>query len=102
MINSYKFKQAEDIFSNGNYNFELYKYALDKIFGEEAKERELEEEKLLASQPKSSWSIQSLLQPLFSSKFSLILTSCLIIFSLSMLGINYKLYSSNMPNTPLK
>lgn len=51
LMDDYKFRTCEDIFSNYNYNFELFKYALDKIFEEERKIKEEEDAKIRAMQP---------------------------------------------------
>jgi len=94
LINSYKLKEADNIFSEGKYNIELYKYALDYVFEKDAKEKELAEMKIAAQQPKIGfW------QSIISTKFSMLLTIGLIIFSLSLIGVHYKLYSSNFPLT---
>lgn len=63
-VNDYKFRACEDIFSNYKYNFELFKYALEKIFEDERKERDKEELK----KPKVSYF--SYIKNLFSGKDS--------------------------------
>jgi hypothetical protein len=50
-FNFYRFKECEDIFSNYKYNFELFKYALEKVFEEERKLRD-EKEAMQKSQEK--------------------------------------------------
>lgn len=50
-VNDYRFRACEEVFSNYNYNFELFKYALEKIFDDERKEKEKEE----AKNPKPSF-----------------------------------------------
>ena len=54
LVNDYKLNTSSDIFGNGNYNFELYRYALDKIMEEERKEKDEEEKRIYESQPKFS------------------------------------------------
>ena len=51
----HRFKIADDIFGNGNYNFALYKYALEKVCEEERKEKDQIERKLNESKPKVSF-----------------------------------------------
>lgn len=92
-MNSYKYKEAEQIFTDGEYNFDLYKYALEKIFSEEAKEREAEEEKNRVNTPQTS-----ILQTLTSAKSSFFITISLILFSVSMLGLHYWL-SPSIPHS---
>ena len=41
IFNDYRLRSCENTFSNFNYNFELFKYALEKIFDEEKKQNEL-------------------------------------------------------------
>lgn len=48
IFNDYRLRRSEDIFSNYQYNFELFKYALEKVFGEERQKKE-EEAKLNSS-----------------------------------------------------
>ncbi len=40
IFNDYRLRNCETTFSNYNYNFELFKYALEKIFEDERKEKE--------------------------------------------------------------
>ena len=39
-VNDYRFRACENIFSNYNYNFELFKYALEKVFEDERNEEQ--------------------------------------------------------------
>ncbi len=55
LIDEFKFNICEDVFGDGNFNFELFQYALEKIFEEERKEQEEEEKRLEESRPKVSW-----------------------------------------------
>lgn len=47
ILNDFKWRACDELFSNSNssMNFELFKYACEKIFDDERKEREAEEEK---------------------------------------------------------
>lgn len=42
IFNDYRLRRSDDIFSNYQYNFELFKYALEKVFGEEREKKEAE------------------------------------------------------------
>jgi hypothetical protein len=40
IFNDYRLRNCETVFSSYNYNFELFKFALEKIFEDERKEKE--------------------------------------------------------------
>ena len=82
---------CEFIFSHGNYNIELYKYALDKIFEEERVKMEEEKKKEEASRPKVSWS--EYLTKISKGNFGIYLSVCFIIFTLGAIG--FQIYSSS-------
>lgn len=90
LIDEYKFKICEDIFGEGNYNFELFQYALEKIFEEDRKIREEEERLEEEKNPKISW-----LQSVKNSKFAKYLSGGLVLFSIGTIGFQYYLYSGN-------
>jgi len=87
-LNDYKMRTADDIFGNGNYNFPLYKYALEKICEEERKEREKEEEILRASQPQISF-----FERVKNSNFYLIASVGIILFTVGLVISQYVFYS---------
>ena len=82
---------CEYIFSHGNYNLELYKYALDKIFEEDRIKMEEEEEKKEALRPKVSWS--EYLTKISKGNFGIYLSICFIVFTLGAIGM--QIYSSS-------
>lgn len=55
LINEHRYKIADDKFGNGNYNFALYKYALEKVCEDDRKVKEETERKLNESRPKVSF-----------------------------------------------
>lgn len=81
-VNDYKFRACEETFSNYKYNFELFKYALEKIFEDERKEREKEEMK----KPKVSYfsSFKNLFTGKDSSSWIFIILT--VVFFLSTAG----------------
>ena len=81
---------CEYIFSHGNYNLELYKYALDKIFEEDRKKAEEEQKKEEALRPKVSW--KDYIMKISKGNFGIYLSICFIIFTLGAIGIQF--YSS--------
>jgi hypothetical protein len=93
LVNSYRYKEVEDIFSNGTYNMDLYKYALEKIFDERHKEEELEEQKNSSnnnSNISSSW-----FSYLFSTKTSVFLILFMVLASIGLLAFHYKFFNLN-------
>ena len=82
---------CEYIFSHGNYNLELYKYALDKIFEEDRIKNEEEEKKKEALRPKVSWS--EYLTKISKGNFGIYLSICFIVFTLGAIGL--QIYSSS-------
>ena len=81
---------CEDIFGDGNYNLELFQYALEKIFEEERKQKEEEEREIESRTPKVSW-----LESIKKSSFMKYLSGGVIVFSIGALGFQYYLYSSS-------
>lgn len=90
LIDEFKFKICEDVFGEGNFNFELFQYALEKIFEEERKEQEEEEKRIEASKPKISiW------ESISKSNFFKILTGGVVLLSIGSLGAHYYMYASS-------
>ncbi len=81
---------SEDIFGSGDFNFELFQYALEKIMEEERKAEEEEEKRLEESRPKVSW-----LESIKNSSFIKYLSGGLIVVSIGTLGAHYYLYSGS-------
>ena len=78
------------IFSNGKFNLELYKYALDKVFEEYRLKMEEEKKKEEALRPKVSWS--EYLLKISKGNFGIYLSICFILFTIGAIGL--QLYSS--------
>jgi phage antirepressor YoqD-like protein len=78
---------CEEIFAEGNYNFELFNYCLEKVFEEQRKEKEEEERRLEAERPKVSF-----FQNVKNSKFYIFVTFAIIVFSMGLLATNYMNY----------
>lgn len=90
LIDEFKFKLCEDVFGEGNFNFELFQYALEKIFDEERKQQEEEERRIEESRPKVSW-----LESIKKSNFIKYLSGGIITLSIGSIGLHYYLYSSS-------
>ena len=78
------------IFSNGKFNLELYKYALDKVFEEYRVKMEEERKKEEALKPKVSWS--EYLLKISKGNFGIYLSICFVIFTIGAIGFQF--YSS--------
>lgn len=90
LIDEFKFKICEDIFGEGNFNFELFQYCLEKVFEEERKQEEEEERLLEESRPKVGW-----LESIKKSNFIKYLSGGVIALSVGSIGLHYYLYSSS-------
>jgi hypothetical protein len=97
LIDEFKFKICEDTFGEGNFNFELFQYALEKIFEEERKIQEEEEERVEASKPKVSW-----FESISKSSFLKYFTGGVVLLSIGSIGVHYYLYSSSAFNSHFK
>lgn len=91
LIEKHKTNLCEFIFSRGNFNIELYKFALDKIFGEERAKMEEQRKKEEAMRPKVSWT--QYLMKLTKGNFSIYISICFIIFTLGAIG--FQIFSSS-------
>lgn len=89
LVDEFKYNRCEDIFSEGDYNFELFQHSMEKIFEEERKEQEEKEKFEKESQPQISW-----FQSVKDSNLGLWFTAIFLIFSVGVLGYQYHSYSS--------
>jgi len=89
LVEEFKYNRCEDIFSEGDYNFELFQHSMEKIFEEERKEQEEKERIEKESQPQVSW-----FQSLKGSNFGLWFTAIFLIFSVAVLGFQYHSFSA--------
>ena len=90
LVDEFKFNRCEDIFSEGDYNFELFQHSMEKIFEEERKEQEEKERIEKESQPQVS-----MFQSVKNSNFSFWFTAIFLIFSVAVLGYQYYSHSSS-------
>jgi hypothetical protein len=81
---------CEDIFGEGNYNFELFHYCLEKVFEDERKIKEEEEKRIEAETPKVSF-----FQSIKNSRFYKFLSVGLVLFSMGMIMMHYYMYLPN-------
>jgi phage antirepressor YoqD-like protein len=97
LTDEFKFKICEEIFGAGDFNFELFQYALEKVFEEERKKEEEEEKLLEESKPKVSW-----YESISKSNFFKYFSGGVILLSIGSLGVHYYLYSSSAYNSLFK
>ena len=84
LIEKYRANICEYIFGHGNFNLELYRFALEKIFDEERKKMEEEKKKEEALKPK--FSLTQYLLKITKGNFGIYLSICFIIFTLGAIG----------------
>lgn len=77
ILNDYRFRNCENVFSNYNYNFELFKYSLEKIFEEERKVKKEKEDK------------EKLLNPSKGYSFGFWMSIAFLVGIMILLGANY-------------
>ena len=75
---------CEDIYSHGNYNMEIFQFSFDTVLEEESIQREEEEKRKEALNPKKTWS--DYLVNISKGKFGIYLTICFIIVTLLAIG----------------
>ena len=75
---------CEDIYGHGNYNIEIFQFALDSVLEEENQLREEEEKRKEALNPKKSWS--DYLINISKGKFGIYLTICFTVMTLLAIG----------------
>jgi hypothetical protein len=97
IVDEFKFKLCEDIFSTGDFNFELFQYSLEKVFEQERKLEEEEEKRLEAERPKVSF-----FQSVKNSKFLKYFSGAIVVASIGTIGVHYYLYSSSAFNSLFK
>ena len=97
-MESYKFRLSEELFSNGEYNYELFKYAIEKVLESEKKEKEergrnnpeIKMKKLVKEEKNTQKTIEANKRNILSLYFSFLI----LIFSMLLIGFHYFLYSS--------
>jgi len=86
IIDEFRYKNADNIFGEGNYNFALYKYALEKVCDEERKEKEEIEKAANAGKPSVSFFS---FENYKNSNLYLFISMGIILFTLILAGVNY-------------
>ena len=92
-IDEYKYKVCENVFSEGNYNIELFQYSLEKVFEEERKAEEEKEKAEEALKPKVTWT-QYLLN-ITKSNYTIYFSVFFVICSFLAIGSQYFMYSDS-------
>ena len=93
IIDQHKARICEDIFGSGDYNIELFQYALEKVFEEERKEQEAKEKEEEAKRPKVTWS--QYLMNLTKSNFSVYLSIAFVVLSIFAIGAQFYFYGGS-------
>lgn len=93
LIDEYKFKVCENVFGDGNYNIELFQYALEKVFEEERKAEEEREKAEEALKPKVSWS--QYLCNITKSNYVKYFSALFILLSIGAIIAQYFMYSGS-------
>ena len=75
---------CEDIYSHGDYNMEIFQFSFDTVLEEESIQREEEEKRKEALNPKKTWS--DYLVNISKGKFGIYLTICFILVTLLAIG----------------
>ena len=75
---------CEDTYSHGDYNVEVFQFSFDTVLEEEAQEREEEEKRKEALNPKVSWG--DYLANISKGKFGVYLTICFVVLTLMAIG----------------
>lgn len=88
LIDQHKYKIADDIFGKGNFNFAVYKFAIEKVMDDEKEEKEkLDKEN---AKPSISW-----LEGYKNNYFYIIFSIGLIFFTVCIITANYYFSQSN-------
>ena len=93
IIDQHKARICEDIFGSGDYNIELFQYALEKVFEEERKEQEKKEKEEEAKKPKVTWS--QYLMNITKSNMSVYLSIAFVILSAIAIGAQFYFYGGS-------
>jgi len=102
LINNYRFRRCEEIFSSRTYNNDLFKFSIDKVLESQKKEKiELEKQKEKISNELKNNMISN--EKVYRNKtieilknnISLYCSVVLLIFSMGLIGLHYFIYSSN-------
>ena len=97
LIDQFKFKVCEDTFGDGDFNFELFQYSMEKIFEEERKQQEEEEKLSQVNKPRITF-----YDSVKNSSFLKYFSGALVVASIGTMGVHYYLYSSSAFNSLFK
>ena len=84
IINEQKYKNADDVFAEGNYNHALYKYALEKVCDQERTAKEKIEINLCEKNQKVS-----IFERIKNLNLYLFVSLGIILFTVILIGANY-------------
>ena len=90
LIQDYKYKSCEDIFSKAKFNFKLFSHSLDKVLEEEKIRKEINK-KYSTENYKKSWNLDFMIVKQKSG----LLTLSAILVCVSMIFIIYHFYIYN-------
>lgn len=90
IIQDYKYKSCEDIFSKAKFNFKLFSYALDKVIEEEKMRKEISK-KYSSKMPKKYLSIDFSLVKNKGGFFTL--SAILVLVSMVIMIYHFYIYS---------
>jgi hypothetical protein len=94
-LDEYKYKVCEHVFSEGNYNIQLFQYALEKVFEEDRKEQEEREKEEEALRPKVSWSEK--IANVFKGNVGMYISIVFMVCTIAAILGHYFMYSGNIP-----
>jgi len=96
LINNYKFRKCEEIFSSRNYNNDLFTFSIDKVLESQKKEKEeLESQSQKIRNELKSLSNDKTERNIIKNNISLYLSGFLLLFSMALIGLHYFIYSSD-------
>jgi hypothetical protein len=96
LLSEFSTKKAEDLFSNGKYNMDLFQYALNKVCEEERKERE--EQKKKNGETEEVGFFSNVYDKLTSVKSWGYLTLVFVLISLGLVSYNIFSRGRSLPN----
>lgn len=99
LLSEFSTKKAEDLFSNGKYNMDLFQYALNKVCEEERKERE--EQKKKNGEKEEVGFFGYIIEKLTSAKSWGYLTLVFVLISLGIVSYNIFSRGRSLPGVKI-
>lgn len=103
-MSSNKCKISEELFSNGEYNYELFKYAIEHVLETEKNQKETENKtkneiklKQQINDEKIKQQAKERMEDNIECETSLFCSFIIMLFSMMLIGLHYCLYARN-PN----